>query len=164
MYYIYHIEGIKIGCSKMPDNRVKRQGYSEYSILEKHNDILTASIRERELQKEYGYKVDSSDYYKQMKMVVAAQTPSARKKAAKNTNQKERVIKAVATCHKLNYQWNKEGRKNLAVLQYDKNGNLIGEYESLRLAAEAIGVTHGFITMVCQNKRKSAKGYVFKYK
>lgn len=64
MYYIYHIPGIKIGVSQNPDRRVKRQGYSEYEIIEKHNNIKSASYREIELQKEYGYPVDTILYYK----------------------------------------------------------------------------------------------------
>lgn len=62
MYYIYHIPGIKIGCSKNPKRRVKTQGYTEFTILETHTDIQIASEREIELQKEYGYKVDCTLY------------------------------------------------------------------------------------------------------
>lgn len=62
MYYIYHIEGIKIGCTKQPEIRVKEQGYKEFEILETHSDIKIASKRERELQKEYGYRVDNINY------------------------------------------------------------------------------------------------------
>ena len=62
-YYIYHIPEIKIGCSTEPENRVKAQGYTNYEILEEHEDIKVASDRERELQKEYGYKVDKVSYY-----------------------------------------------------------------------------------------------------
>jgi hypothetical protein len=58
MYYIYHIPGIKIGCSVNPKVRVKAQGYSTFEILEEHSDIETASKREIELQIKYGYKVD----------------------------------------------------------------------------------------------------------
>ena len=163
-YYIYHIEGVKIGCTINPNKRIRLQGYTKYTILEIHTDINIASIRERELQKEYGYKVDSSDYYKQMKMVKAATKPSIRKKAIKNTNHKERATKAIETCNKLNWHWNKEGKKNISVLQYDKNGNFIKEYTSIKLASETIGVSIGFITMVCKGRRKTAKGYVFNYK
>ena len=63
MYKIYHIVGVKIGCSDDVDFRVKSQGYNDYTILEKHNDINIASKRERELQKEYGYPVDKIPYY-----------------------------------------------------------------------------------------------------
>ena len=62
MYYIYHINGVKIGCSTQPEKRVKKQGYSDYEILETHTDIDIASQREIELQKEYGYKVDNTLY------------------------------------------------------------------------------------------------------
>jgi hypothetical protein len=61
-YYIYHIEGVKIGCSTNPKKRVKEQGYTEYQIVESHSDIGIAADRELELQKEYGYKVDSVRY------------------------------------------------------------------------------------------------------
>ncbi len=63
MYKIYHIVGVKIGCSDDVDFRVKSQGYNDYTILEEHNDINIASKRERELQKEYGYPVDKIPYY-----------------------------------------------------------------------------------------------------
>lgn len=62
MYYIYHIEGVKIGCSKNPERRVKEQHATNWSILETHDDINTASKRELELQKQYGYRVDDADY------------------------------------------------------------------------------------------------------
>ena len=51
MYHIYHIKGVKIGCSKNPTKRIKQQGYSKWEILETHIDIDVASVRERELQK-----------------------------------------------------------------------------------------------------------------
>jgi hypothetical protein len=59
MYYIYHIKGVKIGCSTDAKRRVKQQGYTEFEILESHVDIDTASKREVELQSEYGYNVDT---------------------------------------------------------------------------------------------------------
>ena len=61
MYYIYHIPGKKIGVTCNLNNRVTvQQGYKpdEYEVLETHEDIDLVSIRERELQKKYGYKVD----------------------------------------------------------------------------------------------------------
>lgn len=64
MYYIYHIIGKKIGCSKNPERRVKQQGYTQFEILEQYEDINIASERELELQKQYGYKVDNT-FYKQ---------------------------------------------------------------------------------------------------
>jgi hypothetical protein len=69
-YFIYHIPNYvqpdgsqgKIGVSNNPDRRVKDQGYDYFEILEVHTDIDLVSIREHELQKEYGYPVDKSLY------------------------------------------------------------------------------------------------------
>lgn len=61
-YFIYHIPNVKIGCSTEPEKRVNKQGYTEYEILETHTDIKLASVREQELQKEYGYPVDKINY------------------------------------------------------------------------------------------------------
>jgi hypothetical protein len=63
MYYIYHIKGVKFGCSVEPENRVKAQGFTDYSIHETHTDIYLASDREQELNREYGYPVDDVPYY-----------------------------------------------------------------------------------------------------
>ena len=43
-YYIYHIEGVKIGVSNNPKERVKRQGFSNYEILEEHTCIYEVSV------------------------------------------------------------------------------------------------------------------------
>jgi hypothetical protein len=76
-YYIYHIPTFvhkngkigKIGCTELEaQERVSQQGYTEYEILETHTDIMIASDRELELQKEYGYPVDTRPYYKTRQM------------------------------------------------------------------------------------------------
>ena len=64
-YYIYHIPGKKIGVTCDLINRVTvQQGYApgEYEILEEHNDIDVVSVREIQLQKAFGYKVDRRLY------------------------------------------------------------------------------------------------------
>ncbi len=55
MYYIYHIKGIKVGCTKNLKRRMREQGFAEYEILETHSDIDIASQREIELQNQFGY-------------------------------------------------------------------------------------------------------------
>jgi hypothetical protein len=64
LYYIYHVPGIKIGCTEQPSVRLKKQGFNNWEILETYTDIYEASNRERLLQLEYGYRVDESLYYK----------------------------------------------------------------------------------------------------
>lgn len=69
MYYIYHIPGIKIGCSIDIDARVKVQGYKDYEVLEEHADVYTASNREIFLQKKYGYAVDTMPYWQTINLL-----------------------------------------------------------------------------------------------
>jgi len=64
-YKVYHIPGIKVGCTTDIQKRVvETQGYKqgEYEILFETNDIAEASNAERTLQKDFGYKVDRSLY------------------------------------------------------------------------------------------------------
>ena len=64
-YKVYHIPGIKVGCTTDIQKRVvETQGYKqgEYEILFETNDIAEASTAERTLQKDFGYKVDRSLY------------------------------------------------------------------------------------------------------
>ena len=91
-YYIYHIPTFihkdgrigKIGCTVQEVNkRSKKQGYTEYEILETHECIYKASDREIELQKEYGYPVDKIPYYKVYQQRIKTQpTPEQRRKGS----------------------------------------------------------------------------------
>lgn len=62
-YYIYHIDGTKIGCTSNLEKRMADQGFTNWEIIETHTDIYIASEREIELQKQYGYKVDKMPYW-----------------------------------------------------------------------------------------------------
>lgn len=51
------------------------------------------------------------------------------------------------------------------VLQYDKNNNFICEYDNATIAAKLNNISQpGNITRVCSGKRKTAGGYIWKYK
>lgn len=63
MYYVYYIKGIKVGCTKNLKKRVEEeQGYKNYSILFKSNDIKKASNAERYYQELLNYKIDVNTY------------------------------------------------------------------------------------------------------
>ena len=63
MYYIYHIEGIKVGCTNNPVKRIKiQQGYSDYKILAKTKNIDEACRLEFDWQDKLGYKRDIRTY------------------------------------------------------------------------------------------------------
>jgi hypothetical protein len=57
MYYIYHVEGIKFGCTNNPKRRAKqtlnRYGKVKFEVVEVFEDIAKASEREVELNKIY---------------------------------------------------------------------------------------------------------------
>jgi len=94
MYYIYHIKGVKIGVSQNPERRVRRQGYSEFEILEEHTDIMKVSERERELQKEYGYRVDSVPFHITMERNEnARQSNLGKPKGKAHMNKMQRAAK-----------------------------------------------------------------------
>lgn len=149
MYYLYHIKGVKIGCSTEPAKRVKRQGYTEYDILETHTDIDVASVREKELQKEYGYKVDNTDY-KQSKTISTIGGISVHKKHPN-----------------LAYKWGKNTpnsvreKRRKPVLQFDLNGNFIAEYPFQIWVKHNLGIS---ISNCLKGRTKTAGGYIWKFK
>lgn len=50
------------------------------------------------------------------------------------------------------------------VLQYDKNRNFIKEWEAIQLASKKLNIQSSDISDCCRNKRKTAGGYIWRYK
>lgn len=72
-YHLYHIPGKKIGVTCDLNSRVtKQQGYkkNEYEVLDSSNDINYISLREHELQDEYGYRKDIRPYSEVVKSKI----------------------------------------------------------------------------------------------
>lgn len=156
MYYIYHIPGKKIGCTKNPKRRLSEQNTNVYEILEIHNDIDIASNRERELQNQYGYKLDKilyKDAVQRRPKFTKSQADKGRKTMIKNGffndwYKKGNVsrIKSVAKCNKI-------------------TGEIIETYESVADAARSVnreGNTSS-ISACCKNKKNSYMGYKWIY-
>jgi len=55
------------------------------------------------------------------------------------------------------------GRKKI-VIQYDKQGNMLNEYESAKHASRTLNLFHTGITNVCRGVKKTCGGFIFKYK
>lgn len=175
-YYIYHIEGIKIGCTMNPNLRPKKQGYQNYSILEEHTDVYIASNREIELQKEYGYKVDTTPYWKTLKIATIDGRLKGGKKGGEwsiKSGHMKRLNslggKAIAKINKENgheVKWRTKGveANSITVEQRDMNGNLINEFKSAREADRQTDVNQSSIIKCCKGKVRMAGGYVFNYK
>jgi hypothetical protein len=156
MYYIYHIPGKKVGCTKNPNSRLRQQNAKTYEILETHSDIHIASKREIELQKQYGYKVDTCTYYdstKEFKIenVIKAGQVSATKSWKEN---RDRELQKSHKGGKINAELNGK-----PVIMCDMNGNHIKEFVNRHAAAKFVD---GFVPPLLQaidNPNKSYKGF-----
>ena len=150
-YYIYHIKGKKIGCTENPKARTERQGFDNYEILEEHTDIIVASDRERELQKQWGYSVDTKPYWKTIQMP----TFKSRSKGGKMCGHMHINKGHMDRMH--------ENRK-IPIIQMDKLGNPIKEFPSANIASDILDLWATHITRCCKGTRKTTGGYKFKYK
>lgn len=57
------------------------------------------------------------------------------------------------------------GKKNsIPILQFSKDGKFIKEWQSAQEARRQLGISQGNISACCKGKRKSASGYVWRYK
>lgn len=56
------------------------------------------------------------------------------------------------------------GKRKKPVLQYDLQGNFVKEYPSAKEAEIENNIAKGHITKVCKDERKSAGGFIWKYK
>lgn len=156
MYYIYHIPGKKVGCTKNPNSRLRQQNATTYEILETHSDIYIASKREIELQKQYGYKVDTCTYYNaikgfNVKNVIKAGKASATKSWQKN---RERELEKCSKAGKVNAELSGK-----PVIMCDMNSNPIKEFKNRHAAARFV---EGFVPPLLQSidkPNRSYKGY-----
>lgn len=68
---------------------------------------------------------------------------------------------------KLGLQKNLKGKDSPSskkILQYDKFGNFIAEHICIKETAEKFGITSGTLSNCLRGKRKTAGGYVWRYK
>lgn len=187
MYHIYHIKGIKIGCTTQPLQRTKKQGYTDYEILESYTDIMLASNREIELQKEYGYKIDTVPYYvtynlnieRRKKLTTELKKIAGRKAGIKNKisgniykAQKRSVEVRTGTKHteetKIKIRKAALGRKQpyrKHVLVYDKNTmKFIGEFDNQSQLCKKLNLNIGNVSNVVNGKYEHTCGYIIKNK
>lgn len=54
-------------------------------------------------------------------------------------------------------------KRRKTVYQYDMSGNLIKQFKSNREASRILNINSGMISQVCNGKRKSYKGFIYKY-
>lgn len=84
----------------------------------------------------------------------------------KNENKLDNNISNLEWCT-YSYNNNYGKMKDLCskrVLQYDKQGNFIKEWNSIHEIERNLKIYHGSICKCCKNKLKTTGGYVWKYK
>jgi hypothetical protein len=156
-YYIYHIKGVKIGCSTQPIIRVKKQGYTDFEILESHIDIDIADIREKELQRKYGYKVDTATYKQSREWACKGSSNGGKKvhelypNLAKEIGSKNGKLNGINSRYKLQKK----------VIQYDLNGNFIKEWPGVNLIQRETNIC---VSKCVRGLKKTAGGYIWKFK
>jgi hypothetical protein len=212
-HFIYHIFGKKVGVTNDIVRRMREQSVKEgeYEILEEHTNAKTASVREQELQVQYGYRVDNIPYWKTLKNNKKAFTSEVQKKRVDNTDykafqkkrvdntdykafQKQRVAntdykvvtakrvantdykafqaqkvanfdykaKVLNTDYKA-FQKQRITKIEKSVLQFDKQGNFIKQWDSIKKASVVVNGFDSSIHNCLKGRVKSAGGYVWKY-
>jgi hypothetical protein len=184
MYSIYHIPGVKIGCSTQVTKRIKEQGYTNFEILEEYTDIYEVSDREIELQKKYGYKVDRIPYWQSSQRLRKNATFKSASKGGKiggATNVKSgqalrmqkigcilggkvrgRKLVESGELHRLSLI--SAEKKSIPIIATNiKTGEQI-RFKSMLDTAKGIGASCGNVVSLLKYKKgKTIKGYTLQY-
>lgn len=64
----------------------------------------------------------------------------------------------------MKHRFGKDNWYHSEVSQYDLNGNFIQDFGSINEANRFLNVKNSNISMVCRGLRKTACGYIWKYK
>jgi hypothetical protein len=190
MYLIYHIPKIKIGCSTQVNKRVKQQGYSYFEILEEHLDIYEASKREIELQKKYGYNIDTIPYFESYNRLRKNATTISASKGGKKGGETSKLLGHIQRAQKIGCVLGGKagkGKKNEYSKLLADNGhmkvmaekakqklskpilaiknNIEVEYSSISEAGRQLDIKiPNIVNVLKSNTPRTAKGYTFKYK
>ena len=162
-YTLYHIQGIKWGCSNDLINRLKYQGYTldDVSELISCDDLDLVSEYEKYLNLKEGYKWSDGQLYKKC-LLLRLKTASKGGKIGGRIGGK---IGGKAT-KKTSPNKGRPAKIENSILCFDKKTNqLIGEYEYLTQASIALNnMSKSKICSVLKGRIKSCYGYYFKYK
>lgn len=157
MYYLYHIEHVKWGCSKELPNRLKAQGYTLDDVCEivKEKDLDKAADMERDfnIRDGYGWN-ESQDYRKILLRRIGT-------KHSEETKQKMRLARLGKLSNHSGIKHSEKTKQKLREI----NGRriLVNDliFNSQAEAAEYIGVTKSSISTALK-LNKSCKGYNIK--
>jgi hypothetical protein len=169
-HYIYEIFGKKIGATNDVKKRMYQQNIKdgEYRVIEEHTNAKTASIREQELQKQHGYPVDKLPYWKTLKWQKKGQTSQSQAKRVANIDyqsfQAKRIANTDFKAKVANTDYKAKAIKcEKSVLQFDKQGNFIKQWDSASKAGIKLNIGQPNINGCLRGRIKSAGGYIWKY-
>jgi len=135
---------------------MKQQGFVEYEILEEHEDMETASKREKELQKQYGYRIDSGYALINKLDRIAGGKASATKQWLEN---RERELEKGIKGNKIVSE-----KYSKTIIQYDLDGNFIKEWKGMKEAARTLNIKPPNLTATLKGRQKTCGGFLWKYK
>ena len=151
---------------------VEKTGYSDTSIREHLHEYEKFSVEEsisRGINK--AAKTRSQEVSQWDLQGNFIQTYQSAAVASKETNI---TVQNIYKCLKKeretagNYYWTYEGELPVItrkqVYQYDKQGNLIQTFNSKAEAAKSLNLDSGSIAKVCQGKRKTCGGFIWREK
>ena len=156
MFYLYHIKGVKWGCTKNLEKRLKAQGYTinDCDRIITVGNIDKAADMEKELNISHGYKWDSSLDYRRVKQMAIKGGYECHKKhpdLAKNIGSKNGRMNGI------NSRW----KLQKPVLQFDLQGNFIAEYPGCNYIKNTLGI---HANHALRGVKKTAGGFIWKYK
>jgi hypothetical protein len=132
----------KIGVTDNLERRAKQYKLESLTILEEHTNAKEVSKREIELQKQYGFKVDTREYWK---------TIVWQRKGNKVVGKPEIREKMSAKVKK-------------PINQYDLEGNFIKQWDGIIEATKFLNKNFSVgIIACCQGKQKTAYKFKWEY-
>ena len=154
MFYIYHIKGVKIGATEDLFDRMRHYGRPDYEILETHTCEFKVSDREIELQKEYGYKVDTIPFWKSYRLGKNGNRGKSYLQSLSSKERKEFAAKGGRisgkhpnyTMRKLDYQIAEYIRA-----QYKRGKDVFGNRITQQRFADIFSVDQAVISKILRN-------------
>lgn len=152
---------------------IKKYGWSAFEHIVLHSNLSKDEVskKEEELVRKYdstnpikgynkiggGFRTKRPDIAKLMRKRIGILNPNFGKQAPSKT--KKALIN-----HAKNGQFGINNPKATPVLQFDKKGSFIKEYECEIDAIKELDLSSNHIPEVCKGKRKTFGGFIWKYK
>lgn len=150
-------------CCKYEEHEGQRSAYGYYWSYIKYDKYPIKEVK-RTTKKVYKF-----DKNKQLVNIF-----NSAKEASKDANINYKFFCSKCNncklCNSYYYSYNidctpTQKTKTVSVLCFDKDNQLIKEYDSINEAAKELGLVNGSsIIQCCKGKQKTAKGYIWKYK